>query len=318
MAIISDPSAQPPAPGGGGAAEPAGAGGAVIKEGTEASFMADVIEASMAGPVIVDFWAPWCEPCKTLGPMLEKIVREAAGAVRMVKINIDENQQVAAQLRVQSIPTVYAFAQGQPVDAFQGALPESELRAFVKKLTGGQAAPVEAALEQAEAALAGDDAAGAAAVFQQVLAQDPENVRAAGGLIRAALAAGDTPGARAFADGLSDALKKTPEITQAVSALELAEQSGAHAADEAGLAAFAARIEAEPGDLQARFDYALALTGAGRSADAIDQLIEIVRRNRTWNDDAARAQLLKIFEALGFSDPAAQEGRKKLSSVLFS
>lgn len=319
MAIIMDPSGQTPPGGGGGGNDgdaAAGAGGDVVKDATEQTFMADVIEASMQVPVIVDFWAPWCGPCKTLGPMLEKLVRAAGGAVRMVKINVDENQQIAGQLRVQSIPTVYAFSQGQPVDAFQGALPESELKQFIDKLTDGQGSPLDDALDQGEEALANGDPESAGAIFQQVLAHDSANARAIAGTLRVAVALGDLAGAREFADSLDDTTRGATDVAQALSALELAEQTQAGpAVDTSG---FEAALAANPDDHQARFDYALALVGAGDNETAIDQLIEIIRRERSWNDDAARQQLLKIFEALGFSDPIAADGRKKLSSVLFS
>ena len=320
MAIIMDPSSQPQ-PGGPTANDPVGGGqgaggGDVIKESNEQSFMVDVIETSMSVPVIVDFWAPWCGPCKTLGPMLEKIVREQQGAVRMVKVNVDENQQIAGQLQVKSIPTVFAFSQGQPVDAFQGAVPESELRAFVKKLTGGQGSPLDAALDQAEEAMSTGDIETASAIFQQVLAHDTGNARGIAGTLRIAVMTEDLEGARAFVDSLDDATLKLPEVTAAITALELAEQ--ANAGPSVDLSQFEAGLEAAPDNHQMRFDYAIALTGAAMNEEAVDQLIEIIRRDRTWNEEAARAQLLKIFESLGFSDPVAVDGRKKLSAVLFS
>jgi len=311
MALIMDPTNQP-AP---GAAAPS-AGGDIIKDSNEQAFMTDVIEMSMTVPVIVDFWAPWCGPCKTLGPMLEKIVREQQGAVRMVKVNVDENQQIAGQLRVQSIPTVYAFSQGQPVDAFQGALPESELRAFVKKAMGGQGSPLDAALDKADEALATGDVETASAVYQEILSMDTANGRAIAGTLRVAIMTEDLAGAREFVDSLDVATISLPEVSAAITALELAEQANAGPASD--LSSFVSGLEAEPDNHQMRFDYAIALTGDGMHADAVDQLIDIMRRDRTWNDGAAKAQLLKIFESLGFSDPIAAAGRKKMSTVLFS
>lgn len=297
-----------------GGAQGSGQGGAYVKEGSVETFMADVMEASMETPVIVDFWAPWCGPCKTLGPMLEKLVNQAAGAVRMVKINIDENPEIAQQLRIQSIPTVYAFSKGQPVDAFQGALPESQLKSFISKLTGGAKPPIEAMLEEAQAALDGGDAEQAAQLFGQVLQQDGSHAGAIAGLIRVSAAMDDLDGAREIADGLTEELRASDEVKAAMAALELAEQS----ANPVDVTEYVRRLELDPGDHQARYDMAMALYGAGRNGDAIDELIEIVRRDKSWNDEAARQQLLKIFEALGFSNEDAVEGRRKLSAVLFS
>ncbi len=303
-------------------ASSAAAGGAkpmpadLIKEGSTATFMKDVVEASRQVPVIVDFWAPWCGPCKQLGPMLEKLVRQAAGLVRMVKINVDENQDLAAQMRISSIPMVYAFHRGQPVDGFAGAIPESQLKTFIERLTGGAKAPVDVALETAHAQLNAGDARGAGKVFAEVLAQDPTNASALGGLIRASVAAGDLARARQIAGGLSAALRAQADIASAVAALEIAEQAKSSGGGD--IAPFEAKVAANPADHQARLDLALARLAAGNSEGAIDDLLEIVRRDRNWNDGAARTQLLKVFDALGPTDARTVAGRRRLSSILFS
>ncbi len=286
----------------------------VIKDGDTRSFARDVIEASMETPVIVDFWAPWCGPCKQLGPMMEKLVRQAAGLVRLVKINIDENKELAAQLRVQSVPMVYAFVGGQPVDGFVGAQPESKLRAFIDKLTGGARAPLDDALEQAQAALDDGDPRRAAAIFSHILAEDPTNPKAIAGLIRAAVAGGDLAGAREIADGLTAELARVAEVASAIAAIELAEQGGS----TAGLSQLQETVAREPENHQARLDLAMALYGANRPEAAIDELLELFRRERGWNDDAARKQLVKIFDALGSNHPLTVASRRRLSSLLFS
>jgi len=297
-------------------APPAGGGGAAVKETDTANFHADVIEASMQTPVIVDFWAPWCGPCKQLGPALEKVVRASQGAVRMVKINVDENQELAAQLRIQSIPAVFAFKDGRPVDGFVGALPESQLKTFVEKLAGGPApaSPVDEAVAQAQAAFDAGDLGAAANIFGQVLAHDPTNLPSRVGLIRCAVAGGDLKRAREALDGLPPEAADDPEVAAARTALELAEQ-GRGAGDTEALRA---RIEANANDHEARYDLALALYGAGNAEGAIDELVELVRRDRAWNDEAARKQLVKIFEALGPTHELTVAGRRRLSSVLFS
>jgi putative thioredoxin len=288
--------------------------GDLIKESNTANFTADVIKASAKVPVIVDFWAPWCEPCKQLGPALEKLVRDANGLVRLVKINVDENQELATQMRVQSIPAVYAFKDGQPVDAFTGALPESQLKTFIGKLTGGAQSPVDAALKQAQAALDAGDATTAGAIFSKVQAQDPANAPAVAGLIRAALAMGETDRVKEMIDGLSPELAQKSEIAAAISAAELS-QEGLKSGDVADLRE---KLEKDENGHQVRFDLAMALYAEGQNEAAIGELLELFSRNNQWNDEAARQQLVKIFDALGSADPLTVKGRKRLSSMLFS
>jgi len=289
-----------------------------IKDASLTSFAADVLDASMDVPVIVDFWAPWCGPCKQLGPLLERLVTEAKGAVRLVKVNIDENPEIAQQLRIQSIPTVYAFKNGQPVDGFMGAVPESQLRQFVQTLigpggeetTGG----IEEALSVAVEALQQGDVSAAAQLYGQILQEDPGNPKAVAGLARCYLQSGDIDRAKQTLqlvrpDGASD------EAIRAVEA-ELALKDNAAAASD--LAFLQTKVEADPADLQARFDLALGLDAKGAREGAIDQLLEIVRRDRKWNEDAARKQLVTLFDAMGPTDPRTISARRRLSSLLFS
>jgi len=305
MSVIIDPQAS---------AATAAPSNDVIKDSDTRSFAADVVEASMQTPIIVDFWAPWCGPCKQLGPMLEKLVRQAGGLVRLVKINIDENKELAAQLRVQSVPMVYAFVGGRPVDGFVGAQPESKLRAFVNQLTGGAHAPLDDALEQAQAALDSGDPQGALAIFSQILAEDSTNPKAVAGLIRSCVAAGDIASAREVVNGLTAELKSVAEVASAIAAIELAEQGGS----SDSLAGLQDAVAKDPDNHQARFDLAVALYGANRPEDAVDELLELVRRERDWNEDAARKQLVKIFDAVGPTHPLTVASRRRLSSLLFS
>ena len=292
-----------------------GAEATLVKESNTASFMADVVDASHDVPVIVDFWAPWCGPCKTLGPQLEKAVREAKGQVRMVKVNIDENQQLAAQMRIQSIPAVYAFKDGRPIDGFVGALPESQIKAFVKKLMGGAANdPVAEALEQAKAAFVAGDFNTAGTFYSHILQREPENVDALAGLGRVLLAGGDVKQARAMLDRLPPDAASHPEVTALRSSLELAEQATA-AGSPADLEA---RLQQNPADHEARFNLAMALFALGQREQAVDQLLDQIKRDRTWNEEASRKQLLKFFEAFGPTDPLTVASRRRLSALLFS
>jgi putative thioredoxin len=294
----------------------AGAGD-LIKDGSSASFMADVIEASTKTPVIVDFWATWCGPCKTLGPLLEKVVREAKGAVRMVKIDVDKNQDLAAQLRVQSVPTVYAFKGGRPVDAFAGALPESQVREFVKRLTAGEPAALDLAEVVAEAkqALNDGDIQTAAHLFQEVLAEEPDNAPAVAGLMRCMLATGQADQARAVLAQLPDEVARHAEVQAVKTALDLANEAAGAAGETAELRR---KVSVNADDHQARFDLAMAYYAAGEFETAADELLELIRRDRAWNDEAARKQLVKFFDAFGQTSPLTVSCRKRLSSILFS
>ena len=281
------------------------------------NFMAEVIEGSKTTPTIVQFWAPWCGPCKQLGPVLEKVVGASGSKVRMVRVNIDDNQQIAQQMRVQSVPTVYGFVDGQPVDGFAGAQPESNVKQFVEKLSsmGGVGADVASMLEAAEAALASGDHGTAMMQFQEVMSAAPESVAALAGVVRCLSASGDNAGAREVIDQLNDEYREDPAMQSAIAAVELAEKASESAGE---LDAAKAAVEADPNDLAARQEYALALYAVGANAEAMAQLLESIQIERGWNDDAARLQLLEFFATLGAANPDVIAARRKLSTLLFS
>ena len=287
----------------------------LVKDATTQSFMKDVIEESKRQPVLIDFWAPWCGPCKQLTPILEKVVRAAKGKVKLVKMNIDEHPAIPGQMGIQSIPAVIAFADGQPADGFMGALPESQVVAFLERLTKDKLDGEDKdLLKAADAALADGDVAGAADLYAKVLAQDGANVGALAGLARAYVATGSLEPAKQTLASVPEAKRNDPAVAAARAALELAEQAKA----VGPLAELEAKAAANPLDHQARFDLAVALNGKGRRLEAVERLIEIVKRDRKWNDDGARKQLVQFFEAWGPTDEATVNGRKRLSSVLFA
>ena len=294
---------------------PGPAGGEVIKDSSTAGFVADVIEASNEVPVIVDFWAEWCGPCKQLTPVLEKLVGEARGAVRMVKIDVDANKDLAAQLKIQSIPTVFAFKDGRPVDSFTGALPESQIKEFIKRLAGEQGpSPIDEAMAMAKKLLEDGDSDAAGNIYSQILAHEETNIAALAGLARCAIAGGRFEEARAVLAKLPTEADKDADVTAARAALELAEQ-GQAAGDSDDLRR---RVEHDANDHQARLDLAAALFSAGDAEGAIEHLLESVDRDRAWNEEAARKQLVKFFDALGPTHEATVSGRRRLSSILFS
>jgi putative thioredoxin len=286
----------------------------VIKNTTTKDFMRDVIDASREVPVLVDFWAPWCGPCRQLTPLLEKAVRAAKGAVKLVKMNIDEHPQIPGQMGVQSIPAVFAFKDGRPVDGFMGALPESRIKSFIARLIGDESADAAADLDMADEALAAGDANTAAQAFAEALQKDAENARAAAGLAKCYIKTGDLTRAEQTLALVPPAKADSAPVASARASLELARKA-ASAGDADQLRS---KLEANPNDTQSRFDLALALNAKGDRQGALEELLTVIRKDRAFNDDAARKQLLQLFDAWGASDPATISGRQRLSSLLFA
>ena len=288
--------------------------GDIIKDSDTNNFSTDVIDQSTNIPVVVDFWAPWCGPCKQLSPTLDKLAREYGGKIQLVKINVDENQELATQMRVQSIPMVVAFKDGQPVDGFAGALPESQLRQFFEKLTGSEGSPIEQALEKASTMVENGDTQNAAEIYSQILAQDPINAASHAGVAKCLIEAEGIEKAQAYLKGLDADILNKEEVKRVLAAIDLEHAS----TDTEETDSLRQKLDTRPDDPQLRYDLAIALYGDGCSEEAINILVELVKTHKTWNEEAARAQLLKIFEALGHSDPITIEGRRKLSVVIFS
>lgn len=287
-----------------------------VKDVTTASFRTDVIAASTKQPVLVDFWAPWCGPCKQLAPALEKAVANSGGKVALVKMNIDDHPQIAGQLGIQSIPAVIAFDKGQPVDGFVGALPDTQIRGFIERLVGPLTSGADELLAQAEAATASGDVGAAADIYAHILAEDEGNLKAIAGLAKLHVEAGDLAQAKAvlsMAPAPAPGKDPDPAVAAALAALRIAEQ----AAELGDRGPLEAKVAADPADHQARLDLAIALNAAGERDKAADQLLEIIRRDRKWNDEAARKQLLQFFEAWGLMDEASKTARRKLSAIIF-
>lgn len=284
-----------------------------VKDVTTASFRQDVVADSMAQPVLVDFWAPWCGPCKQLGPVIERVVAAAKGRVKLVKMNIDDHPQIAGQLGIQSIPAVIAFSKGQPIDGFVGALPESEITGFIERLVGPVEDDAAALLETASALAEAGDLAGAIEAYGAILVENGENLQALAGIIKLYIESGNLDAARGYLEAVPEGKANDPAIIAVRAALDLAEQV-ASLGDTSGLEA---AIAANPNDHQSRFDLALAFAAADKREEATDALIEIIKRDRAWNDDGARVQLLQFFDAWGPMDEMTKAGRRKLSGLLF-
>ena len=292
----------------------------VIKDTSASNFAADVIDASQETPILVDFWAPWCGPCKQLTPVIEKAVTAAGGKVQLVKLNIDEAPEIAQQMRIQSVPAVYAFFQGRPIDGFMGAVPESQVKSFIDRMVemanaAAGPSPIDEAAEQAKAAFDSGDASTAGAIYGQILQQEPANIKALAGMGRCYLATGQIEGAQNMLASIPEDQQGEAEVAALRTALELAEQAATSSGETGELEA---KVESDPNDHQARFNLALAYYGQGANKQAIDALVEILRKNLSWNENAAKEQLVKIFEALGDAHPDTIEGRQKMASVLFS
>ena len=281
------------------------------------NFVAEVIDGSATMPIVVQFWAPWCGPCKQLGPLLEKVVAAAKGKVKMVRINIDENQQIAQQMRVQSVPTVFGFFNGQPVDGFAGAQPESTLKQFIDKLlaAGGSGPDIAAMVEAANGLLETQDYENAMAQYHEIMAADPESPDGLAGMIRCMVGMKDIDGAREIVDQLDDEFRDKPAMVIAIESLELAEKAAGAAG---GLTQARAAVDADPNDLAARQELALALFATGEQAKSMEQLLESIRIHRAWNDEAARIQLLEFFKTLGPANRDVMAARRKLSTLLFA